>query len=57
MEEVKFCKNCDTVVFIPIKEGQDVVNCPRCGEVFINNTYTISSDDEEIKEDGRTILQ
>lgn len=48
MEVIKFCKKCDSVIFLP--EDQEMKICPRCGEVFINNTYTVPSLDEEDSE-------
>ena len=45
MEIIKFCKKCDTVIFM--QEDQEMELCPRCGEVFINNSYTSPSVEED----------
>lgn len=45
METIKFCKKCDTVIFIP--KNQEFAICPKCGEVFINP----SSDEDDINKE------
>ena len=50
METIKFCKDCDTVIFID--DSVDMKLCPKCGKAFINTNYKIPKlkEDEEKKE-------